>query len=177
MKTETIEIREAKGHEFFEIGQLMVNVYAQLEGFPSPSEQPKYYEMLASIGALTERPKTKLLVAEVDGRIAGAVIYFGDMQYYGSGGTATSERKTAGFRLLAVNPDFRGLGLGRLLTQKCIDQAKSDGLRQLIIHSTESMKIAWRMYVGIGFKRSVDLDFMQGDLPVFGFRLDLRNHI
>jgi hypothetical protein len=27
------------------------------------------------------------------------------------------------------------------------------------------------MYEHAGFKRSTDLDFMQGDLPVFGFRL------
>jgi len=35
------------------------------------------------------------------------------------------------------------------------------------------MKIAWQMYEGIGFERSEDLDFMQGNLPVFGFRLNL----
>jgi hypothetical protein len=29
------------------------------------------------------------------------------------------------------------------------------------------------MYEKISFKRSVDLDFMQGELPVFGLRLKL----
>jgi hypothetical protein len=29
------------------------------------------------------------------------------------------------------------------------------------------------MYEKIGFKRAEDLDFMQGELPVFGFRLKL----
>jgi hypothetical protein len=29
------------------------------------------------------------------------------------------------------------------------------------------------MYENLGFKRSEDLDFMQGELPVFGFRLSV----
>jgi hypothetical protein len=33
------------------------------------------------------------------------------------------------------------------------------------------MQTAWKMYEGIGFQRSADLDFIQGQLPVFGFRL------
>jgi hypothetical protein len=36
-----------------------------------------------------------------------------------------------------------------------------------------AMQIAWKMYENLGFKRSEDLDFMQGELPVFGFRLAL----
>lgn len=43
----------------------------------------------------------------------------------------------------------------------------------MIIHSTMAMQTAWKMYEKLGFKRSVDLDFMQGDLPVYGFRLVL----
>jgi hypothetical protein len=43
----------------------------------------------------------------------------------------------------------------------------------MIIHTTMAMQTAWRMYESMGFKRSEDLDFMQGDLPVYGFRLTL----
>jgi len=37
----------------------------------------------------------------------------------------------------------------------------------------KSMQIAWNMYESIGFKRSEDLDFMEGELHVYGFRLIL----
>jgi len=37
-----------------------------------------------------------------------------------------------------------------------------------------AMFTAWKMYETMGFKRSEDLDFKQGALPVFGFRLALR---
>lgn len=167
-------VRDARPEEFNAIGRLMVEVYSSLEGFPKPEEQPLYYHMLANIGDFTFKPKTRLLVAVTDeGDIGGGVVYFSDMLYYGSGGTATAEKNAAGFRLLAVDPIQRGKGIGRLLSQACVDQAKDDGVEQLIIHSTESMQVAWGMYERIGFERSEDLDFIQKELPVFGFKLKL----
>lgn len=152
----------------------MVAVYAQLDGFPKPDEQPNYYKMLASVGELTLKPDTELLVALSNtDRILGAVVYFSDMKYYGSGGTATQEKNSAGFRLLAVDPSTRGGGIGKLLVSECIRKARAKNLSQVIIHTTQSMQTAWRMYEKIGFRRSEDLDFMQGDLAVFGFRLKL----
>ncbi len=171
MLTPTYTIRDANPDEFQEIGELMVNVYSQLEGFPKPDEQPNYYKLLANIGSLTENPVTHLLVAvSLEGKISGGVVYIGDMQYYGSGGTATQEKNAAGFRLLAVDPDTRGNGVGKLLINECIRRAQADNQFQLIIHSTKAMQIAWGMYEKMGFTRSEDLDFMQESLPVYGFR-------
>lgn len=167
-------IRKAEPQELREIGQLMVRVYSQLEGFPKPDQQPRYYELLANVGSLTQKPRTEILVAvSSDETIAAAVVYFGDMQHYASGGTATREKNAAGFRLLAVTEEARGNGLGKLLTRACIDKARKSGASQLIIHTTQAMQTAWRMYENLGFTRSLDLDFMQGELPVFGFRLPL----
>lgn len=172
MSEQKYTIRNARPNEFAEIGKLMVKVYSQLEGFPKESEQPKYYEMLANIGALTEKPETELLIAiSSDNKIAGGVVYFGDMKYYGSGGTATKEKNAAGFRLLAVVNTIRGQGIGKLLTNECIRKTKNKKINQVIIHTTKAMQTAWGMYEKIGFKRSEDLDFMQGELPVYGFRL------
>jgi len=167
-------VRNAKPEEFAEIGKLMVQVYSQLEGFPKENEQPDYYKMLANIGELTNKPETELLVAvSAQNKIAGGVVYFSDMKYYGSGGTATLEKNASGFRLLAVDPSIRGQGIGKILTHECIKKAKDRKLDQMVIHTTMAMQTAWKMYENIGFKRSEDLDFMQGQLPVFGFRLVL----
>ena len=172
MNSEEYIVRDATRNEFSEIGELMVDVYSQLEGFPTKAEQPKYYKMLANIGSLTRNPKTKLLIAITSsGKIGGGVVYFGDMKYYGSGGTATSQKNASGFRLLAVDPATRGKGIGKLLTNACFQLAKDENQNQMIIHSTKAMRIAWKMYEKMGFKRSKDLDFMQEELPVFGFRL------
>ena len=165
-------VREAKTSEFAKTGTLMVHVYSNLKGFPTPAEQPNYYKMLANIGSFTENKSTKLIVAvSSNKKIVGGVVYFGDLKYYGSGGTVTQEKNARGFRLLAVDLNTRGKGIGKLLTKKCIQIAKEEKQHQLIIHSTKAMQIAWKMYEKLGFKRSLDLDFLQGELPVFGFRL------
>ena len=171
---QSYHIRKASESEYEAIGKLMVAVYSQLDGFPKPSEQPNYYSMLANVGSLITKPETELLVAvSPEDWLAGAVVFFGDMQHYGSGGTATQEKNAAGFRLLAVDPATRGHGVGKLLTNACIQKARDKKRTQMIIHTTMAMQTAWKMYEQIGFARSNDLDFMQGELPVFGFRLVL----
>jgi GNAT superfamily N-acetyltransferase len=167
-------VRNAKPEEFPQIAELMIQVYSQLEGFPKESDQPNYYRMLANVGSLTSTPGTELLIAvSAEEKIAGAVVYFADMKYYCSGGMAIHERNASGFRLLAVDPTERGKGIGKLLTAACIQKARGNRSLQLIIHTTMAMQTAWKMYEQLGFKRSEDLDFMQGSLSVFGFRLML----
>jgi GNAT superfamily N-acetyltransferase len=172
MQQQTYTVRNAQPTEFAQIGKLMVQAYSQLNGFPTPAQQPNYYKMLANIGDLTNNPATELLVAvSADNKIAGGVVYFGNMQYYGSGGTATQEKNAAGFRLLAVDPTVRGQGIGKLLTNACIQKTKQNNIPNLVIHSTKAMQTAWAMYEALGFKRAPRLDFMQEQLPVFGFCL------
>jgi ribosomal protein S18 acetylase RimI-like enzyme len=130
--------------------------------------------MLANIGELTNKPGVELLVAvSSNNKLAGAVVYFGDMKYYGSGGTATQEHNASGFRLLAVDKAVRGQGVGKLLTKECIMKAKAQKAPQMIIHTTKAMQAAWKMYEHLGFRRSGDLDFIQVELAVYGFRLSL----
>ena len=174
MTTPEYEIRNAKPEEFEDIGKLMVNVYSQLNGFPKESEQPEYYNMLLNVGKLTQKEDTELIVAVSNAnKVVGAVVYFSDMKNYGSGGTATQIKNASGFRLLAVDPKERGKGIGKLLSKECINRAKKLNQKHLYIHSTESMKIAWGMYERLGFYRYTNIDFIQGNLPVFGFRMDL----
>jgi GNAT superfamily N-acetyltransferase len=167
-------IRNAQPEEYKVIGELLVLVYSQVGGFPKPEEQPTYYDLLRNVGVLASRPGVEVIVAvDVKQTVVGAVVYFSDMQYYGSGGAATAEKNSSGFRLLAVAHEQRGKGIGRMLTEECITRARSRNHHQVIIHSTEAMQTAWRMYESLGFRRSSDLDFMQGQLHVYGFRLML----
>lgn len=171
MSLQSFTLRNAVKSEHLAIGQLLVNVYSNLEGFPKQEDQPEYYQLLLHVGERTKTPETELIIAvNTNHDILGAVVFFANMAHYGSGGTATQETQSAGFRLLAVHPKSRGLGIGKALTQECLNRAKLNKLKQVIIHTTMAMKPAWNMYINMGFKRSEDLGFMQGDLPVYGFR-------
>ncbi len=172
--TEQLRIRDLRQDEYGPLGRLMVQVYSCLEGFPTPEEQPRYYELLANIGQFAEKKEARVLVALTpEDELVGGVVYFGDMAAYGSGGTATAEKNASGIRLLGIDPRFRGLGAGKALTLACIQLAREKGHAQVILHTTQAMQIAWRMYERLGFERSEDLDFQQQGFPVFGFRLKL----
>ena len=168
----SIQITSASPSDYPSVGQLMVSVYSNLEGFPSPEEQPKYYEMLANIGDFANKPSVDILIARQQDQLLGAVVYIGDVADYGARIDLSGE-KAAAFRLLAVSTDARGLGIGKRLTDACLARAKVEGLDQMIIHTTDAMKVAWGMYEKIGFKRSEELDFLQSGFPVYGFRMKL----
>ena len=170
-------IREALSSEHLNLGEIMVDVYAKLSGFPKPDVMPDYYDMLSDIGSQTQKPETQLLVAvSSENELLGGVVYIGDMAFYGASGKAKEVKNASGIRLLAVAPNARGLGIGKALTMACIDKALEKQQKQVVLHTTSSMKIAWGLYERLGFYRSPDLDFnRKGMLEVFGFRLDLKN--
>ena len=167
-------IRSARPHEYGELGRMTAEVYQALPGMPAESEQPGYYAMLREVAARADTPTVKILVAAgPDGLLLGGVTFIGDMEYYNSGGSASSNKNCSGIRLLAVKPEARGMGVGTALTGACLKAARRLGSRQVILHTTKSMKNAWRMYQKMGFFQSKDLDFMQGELEVFGLRFGL----
>ena len=172
--SERIKVRELAREEASQLGNLMVEVYRQLEGFPSPTEQPDYYTKLANIGTLANQHRTKILVAvNANNELLGGIVYFGQMANYGSGGKATTLTDASGIRLLAVRSTARGMGVGKALTNACIQLARQSGHSLVVLHTTQAMNVAWAMYESLGFARCEDLDFYQQELPVFGFKLTL----
>ena len=170
-----LTIRDVVPSELESLGALMVRVYSGLEGFPTPVEQPTYYELLANIGRFTERPGARVLVAVTSaGELVGGVVYFGDMTQYGSGGIASTIESASGIRLLGIDPRFRGSGAGKALTNACIALARTQGHAEVILHTTAAMRVAWTLYEKLGFVRAEVLDFLQEGYPVYGFRLPLR---
>ena len=168
------EIRPARPEEFTRLGQLLVAVYAGLAGMPTLQQQPDYYAMLADVGRRASNPAITVLTATSSaGELLGSVDFIADMQHYASGGTAGSIVDAAGIRLLAVSPRYRGLGLGRALTQQCIERALERHRSRVILHTTKAMQTAWSMYERLGFRRLPEIDFVQGTLEVFGFQLTL----
>lgn len=169
-----IKVRDASTDEFDALGQLMVRAYSSLDGFPTKNEQPSYYDLLANVGRFAGRPHIRVLVAESPMRVlVGGVVYFAHMAEYGSGGIATSLTDAAGFRLLAVDPAYQRMGVGMELSKACISLAREHSRARIVLHTTRPMRVAWSMYEALGFRRCAELDFLQGDLEVFGFQLSL----
>jgi ribosomal protein S18 acetylase RimI-like enzyme len=129
---------------------------------------------MADIGRFMAKPSVRVLVAVSEhDELVGGVVYFSAMTEYASGGAAPLLTHTSGIRLLAVAPHFQGSGAGKALTLACIDLARRHAHTQVVLHTTAPMLSAWRLYERLGFVRAAELDFLQQDMPVFGFRLHL----
>ena len=100
---------------------------------------------LADVASLTS--VTELIVAERDRNVVGVVGY-----------TAPHRPREKIFppewavvRILSVLPSERGRGVGRLLTQACIDCARRDGVAILGLHTSPVMRSALDLYLRMGF--------------------------
>lgn len=172
--TSDILVREARSEEHAALGRMIVSAYAALPGMPTVDEQPDYYSALGDVAGRASRPSWTILVAaDPANQLLGSIDFIEDMQHYGSGGSAVSIADAAGVRFLAVNEAHRGKGAAKALTRFCIARARTLGKARLVLHTTRVMTSAWALYEGLGFVCFSEIDFRQGALDVFGFKLNL----
>lgn len=168
------KIREIKVREHKRFGEMMVRGYENLDGFPSQKSAPQYYQTLNNIGELTSNTDIKIFVCVNDAdMLTGGVVYINDVSSYGQTQFPDSCSNAGAFRLLVVDDKFRRKGIGKLLTNYCIQYAIKQGKNQVVIHTTKSMNNAWRMYDKMGFKRFPEIDFCMNTLLVYGLKLKL----
>lgn len=55
-------------------------------------------------------------------------------------------------RFVSVNPFYEGKGIGRKLTEKCIEYAKKNGEEVIALHTSEIMVKARALYEKLGFR-------------------------
>jgi ribosomal protein S18 acetylase RimI-like enzyme len=65
-------------------------------------------------------------------------------------------------RMVAVNPEYRGNGISKKLTQMCIDFASENNEKIIALHTSEFMDAARHIYESLGFNKIKELD------PLFG---------
>ena len=61
-------------------------------------------------------------------------------------------------RMVGVNPNYNGNGIGKRLTQLCIDHAKETGENVVALHTSEFMDAARHIYESMGFKQIRELE-------------------
>jgi ribosomal protein S18 acetylase RimI-like enzyme len=113
---------------------------------------------------------SELLVAELDGRLAGTVTLY----LHSAAESRVWPEGWASVRLLGVLPDYRQRGIGRALMEECIRRSKKEGIRTLGLHTTEAMATAKKMYESMGFARMPEFDFHpRPGVVVMAYRLDI----
>ncbi|MGP4047564.1 bifunctional helix-turn-helix transcriptional regulator/GNAT family N-acetyltransferase [Streptomyces sp. 2A115] len=106
----------------------------------------------------------RVWIAELDGRAVGCVMCVRD-----------EAPGAARLRLLLVEPDARGLGIGDRLVRACVEFARGVGYRELVLWTNDVLSSARRIYQRHGFVLLADKPHRSfgADLVGQDWRLDL----
>ena len=158
-------IRPATPADDVAVADLVVDAYVQ-GGHLAPDDG--YVRVLRRTA--DRRRQAEVLVAELDGHLAGTVtIVVGGTEFSEFGDEHDTE-----IRMLAVASDHAGRGVGAALLARVLDRSRAHHARGVALYTLDSMVAARTLYQRNGFGRRPDLDHE----PVPGvqlraYRLDL----
>lgn len=92
---------------------------------------------------LFQTPKSAYFVAESEGKILGGGGIFP---------TDGLPEGTCELVKMYLLPEARGIGLGRNLIEKCLEQAKAEGFQQVYLETLDELHLALKIYAKFGFE-------------------------
>jgi GNAT superfamily N-acetyltransferase len=122
--------------------------------------------IFANVASLAD--KAELLIAEKEGSIVGCVLYVSP----GREREDIYDSTWSIIRALSVHPGARGEGIGRQLSEACIERARRDGAKVVGLHTSPVMTVALPMYLRLGFVHYRDIPDRNG-LPYAVYTLAL----
>ena len=130
------------GAEHLALTRDIFQEYAQELGVDLCFQQ--FDQELASLPGDYAAPRGTLLLAEVDGAVAGwcALRPFDASDY----------PNAAEMRRLYVRKAFRGFGLGRQLAEAALDAARQAGYARVLLDTLDDMEAARALYEELGFE-------------------------
>ncbi len=152
-----IEVRVAQPDEYATAGAITAAAYREFAREGSAD----WDDYLRKIEDVADRaPRTTILIATGSGRILGSATLELDGRTDDHHGTL--EPHEAHIRMLGVDPDARGRGVGRALMRACEERAIAAGRSLMTLDTTARMAAARRMYEELGYVRGDDQVFPDG---------------
>ncbi len=155
MSASEVVLRDMRPGERAAAAEVTLRAYAELAETMEPAA---WAGLDAAIrAALASDTPAERIVAEHRGALVGSVMLFPPAVDAYDG--LVDRAPWPELRLLAVSPDARGLGVGRLLVEECVRRARAAGAAELGLHTSRSMRVAMEMYRRMGFVRAPEYDF------------------
>ena len=162
-------VRDAMLEDLDDVALLIKDAYQEYQSNFPPEVWERYAMEIVDVRSRLDTDE--LIVAEHAGELVGSVTFYPTASPSDHGGWPPG---WTGVRLLAVHPDARGTGVGRVLMDECLRRSRLKGASALGLHTTALMAVAHGMYERMGFVRVPEFDFQAGhDVVVMGYRLDL----
>lgn len=157
-------IRLARDDEVAEVGEVTVRGYLH-DGFLQPSDS--YAESLRDAASRAAGAELWVAVDVASHRLLGTVTFCPP----GSSYRELASDGEGEFRMLAVDPSARGLGVGKALVRHCLDRSRELGFSGVVLCSLPTMTAAHSLYLGLGFERDTSLDWSPvAGVDLLGFR-------
>ena len=148
-------IRPVEESEYEALGELTIAAYRAVPD--APHEATSGYENeLRAVRERVEAGAEVIVAIDENGSLFGGVTYVPDPHNELG---EFDDPDAAGIRMLAVAPERQGSGAGTALTAWCVDRARADGRKRIILHTTKWMTTAHRIYERAGFERTTALDW------------------
>lgn len=158
-------LRDFRAEDAAALDRIALAAFSQYED--AYTDWPALAARVSAMSRLTDIGE--IIVAELDGRIAGGVAYV-------SADKPKPDHFDADWptiRTLVVDPAARGQGLGRKLVEECVRRARRDGAAVIALHTSPIMTVALPMYLRMGFKRLRDAPPIYGaQYHVYGLTLN-----
>lgn len=146
-----MRLRRATPDDHDQVARLTVAAYDRYLGEDGP--ETDYIEQLAD-SAGRDRDG-ELWVAEDAGRVLGSVTLCPE----GSRWRELARPGEGEFRMLAVDPEAQGRGVGQALVELTVEQFRSAGASAVVLCSMREMTDAHRLYERAGFVRDPERDW------------------
>jgi ribosomal protein S18 acetylase RimI-like enzyme len=147
-----IVVRPVAPGEHVIAGEIVASAYL---AFPEVATDEPYLAELRDVAGRAAVVPVLVAVDERTGTLVGTVTYVP-----GPGPLAESEGPDeAGIRMLAVAPEARGRGAGRRLVEACLERARRDGRRRVVLYTLPEMTAAHALYRDLGFEREPAQDW------------------
>lgn len=158
MVNHNLTYRKANISDAPNIVGLTLSAYHDYQAVLAPADWARMKTNLANESLFVELlGKAAAFVCEIDNQLAGVIFLVPK-----GNPTTIFPADWSYIRLLGVDPTYRGLGIGRKLTQLCIRHAQITGEIGVALHTSEFMDAARKMYQEIGFKQEKELASMYG---------------
>ncbi len=159
-------VRPATREDFPAIADLTVAAY---RGDGQTWEGHGYEPTLRDVQTRAEAGDLLICVGEREEGLGAVLLVMAGTLY-----SELSREGEAEFRMLAVRPDAQGRGVGRMLAQACLDQARARGCKAVVICVRDFATDAKRLYERMGFVRVPELDWSpMADVWLEGLRYEL----
>jgi GNAT superfamily N-acetyltransferase len=144
-------VRAARPGELDQVGRLTLEAYLA-DGMVNPAGS---YAVELSDAQRRAKEAELLVAADPDGALLGTITVCTPC-------SPLSEVSRPGeleFRMLAVDPEARGRGVGEALVTAVLRRAADVGAQRVVLCSGEQMHTAHRLYARLGFTRLPERDW------------------